>query len=143
MPDHGALVLALVEDVENTGIGGDTGGHGKWFVEGDVAFAINYHDAIEIHFAGPGAPCRDRGECRDNLQRARRGDGLVDEGQLFLVHGVRAHPDAIGVQHHLAVGISIFLAEIFQRHQLVVLDRHLRCFLRNFPFVMPAKAGIQ
>src|SRR6266852_2441303 len=49
---------------------------------------------------------------------ARRGDGLVNESQLSLVHWVRAHPNAAGVQHHLAIGISVFLAEIFQRHQL-------------------------
>ena len=59
---------------------------------------------------------------------ARHGDGLVDEGQFLLVHGIGAHADAIGVQHHLAIAIGVFLAEIFQRHQLIVLDRHCWSF---------------
>ena len=47
-------------------------------------------------------------------------DGLVDVSQFLLVHRVGAHADAIGVQHHLAIGVGVFLAEVFQRHQLVV-----------------------
>src|SRR5882762_8001611 len=84
VPDHGALVPALVENVENAGIGGDVGGHRKRLVEADVALAIDHHQAIEIHFTGPGSPRRDRGKCRHHLQGARRGDGLVDESELLL-----------------------------------------------------------
>ena len=59
------------------------------------------------------------------FKRTRRGDGLVDEGEFLLVHRIGAHADAIGVQHHLAIAVGVFLAEILQRHQLVVLDRHV------------------
>ena len=124
MPDHRALVLALVEHVEHGGIGGDVGGDRQRLVEGDVALAVDHHHAVEIHLAGPGAPGRDGRKRRDHFQRTRRRDGLIDESQFLLVHGVRAHADAIGVQHHLAIAVGVFLAEIFQRHQLVVLDRH-------------------
>src|SRR6266851_8408557 len=56
VPDHRALVLALVEDVEHAGIRGDVGGRGKWLMEGDVALAVHHHHAVEIHLAGPRAP---------------------------------------------------------------------------------------
>ena len=97
---------------------------GKRLVEGDVALAVDHHHAVEIHLAGAGAPGRDRGEGRHHLQRARRGGAFVDEGEFVLVHRIGAHADAIGVEHHLAIGVAVFLAEIFQRHQLVVVDRH-------------------
>ena len=79
-------------------------------MKGDVTFAINYHDAIEIHFAGPGSPCRDRGKCRDNLQGARFGTasalsallasscgGVLDSLSVAgaVAEGLYAHADAI------------------------------------------------
>ncbi len=125
MANDRALVLSLVEDVEHGGVGGDVGSGGKRLVEGDIAFAVHHHHAVQVHLAGPGAPCGNRREGRHHLQRTRRGDGLVDEGQLVFVHRVGAHPDPVGVEHHLAVGIGVFLAEIFQGHQFIVLDRHV------------------
>ncbi len=122
--DHRALVLALVEDVEHARVGGDVGGYRQRLVEGDVAFAIDHHHPVEIHFTGPGAPGRHRRKCRHHLQRTRGGDRLVDERQFLFVHRVGAEPDAMGVQHHFAIGVGVFLAEVLQRHQLVVLDRH-------------------
>ena len=67
-----------------------------------------------------------------------RGRGVkrafVDEGEFLLVHRVGAHADAVGVEHHLAIAIGVFLAEIFQGHQLFVLDRHFG-FSPEFIFV--------
>src|ERR1700728_1451474 len=49
----GALVLALVEGIENGRIGNNVSGDRQRLVEGDVALAVNHHHAVEIHLAGP------------------------------------------------------------------------------------------
>src|SRR6185437_11879751 len=87
MPDYRTLVPALVEYVEHGGIGGDMRRCGERLVKGDVTFAIDHHDAVEIHLAGSGAPGRDRSKGRNHLEGARRGGGLIDEGELPLVQG--------------------------------------------------------
>ena len=79
---------------------------------------------------GPAPHAATEAKVGTTFSGARRGDGLVDEGQFLLVHRIGAHADAIGVQHHLAIGVGVFLAEIFQRHHLVVLDRHFAIFSR-------------
>src|SRR5579859_2727999 len=94
-------------------------------MEGDVALAIDHHHAIEIHLAGARAPGSHRRKGRHDLERTRNRGGFVDEGKLLLVHGIGAHADAVGVEHHLAVAVSKTLIEILQRHQLFVFDRHL------------------
>jgi hypothetical protein len=66
--------------------------------------------------------------------------GFVDEGQFFLVQGIRAHPDPAGVEHHLTVGVGVFLPEVFQGHQLIVHDRHFRRPLPKF-FICHAREG--
>src|SRR6185369_14217058 len=76
--DDGALVLALVEDVEHGRVGRDLRRARKRLVEGDVALAVDYHDAIEIHLAGTGAPRRHRGEGRHHLERPRGEGAFVD-----------------------------------------------------------------
>src|SRR5262249_39478178 len=86
----------------------------------------------EIHLARPRAPCRDGREGRHHLQRARRGAGLVDESKLPLIHGIGAQADAVRIKHHFAIGVAVFLAEVLQRHQLFVVDRH-RWFFSGSP----------
>ena len=141
MPDHRTLVLALVEHREHGGVGGDVGGGGKRLVEGNLTLAVDHHDAVEVHLARPSAPGCDGRKGRHHLQRARRGAGLVDKGELLLVQGIGAQADAIGIEHDFAVAVGVFLAEVLQRHQLVVVDRHFECF--PLALVTPAKAGVQ
>jgi len=141
MTDHRALVLALVVDREHGRVSRDMGRDRERLVEGDVALAIDHHHAIEVHLARPGAPGRDGGKGRHNFQRPRRGAGFVDEGQFFFVHGIGADADAIGVEHHLAIAVGIFLAEVFQRHQLFVFDRHLFVLSRIIYARHPRESG--
>ena len=91
---------------------------------------------------GPAPQAATDAKVGTTFKRPRRGGGLVDEGQLLLVHGIGAHADAIGVQHHLAVGVGILLAEIFQRHQLVVLDRHFSRAPRNLFFFSASRIAL-
>src|SRR5258706_13981208 len=56
VPDHRALVLALVEDVEHAGIGGDAGGRGKGLLGGDVAPTRDHPPARWIFFSRPRPP---------------------------------------------------------------------------------------
>ena len=139
--DHRALVLALVGDRKHGRVRGDVRGRRKRLVKGDVALAVDDHDAVEIHLARPGAPRRDGGKGRHHLQRTRRGAGLVDEGELPLVHGIGAQADAIGVEHHLAIAVAVFLAEVLQRHQLFVFDRHFCLASSRLCSSSPRKRG--
>ena len=74
-----------------------------------------------LRFISPGPAPQAATEAKVGTTFSGRGvgDGLVDEGEFLLVHGIGAHADAVGVEHHLAIAIGVFLAEIFQRHQLV------------------------
>src|SRR6185369_18075201 len=78
VPDHGALVLALIEDVEHGRVGRDPGRARQRLVEGDVTLAVDHHHAVEIHLAGTGAPRRHRGEGRHDLERPRGKGAFVD-----------------------------------------------------------------
>src|SRR5271166_2969824 len=124
VPDHRALVLALVERREHGGVCGNVSGGRQRLVEGDVALAVNHHHAVEIHLAGSRAPGGHGREGRHHLQRPRGGSGLVDEGELLLGHGISAQADAIGIEHHLAIAVAVFLAKVLHGHQLFVFDRH-------------------
>ena len=118
------LSLPLSTGAEDASIGGDLAGDRQRLVEGDVALAVDHHQAVDVHIAGARAPGRHRGEGRHRLERTRDSGLLIDEGEFLLVHRIGAHADAIGVKHHLAIAIGVFLAEVFQRHQFIVLDRH-------------------
>ncbi len=121
---HGALVLALVVDGQDAGIRENLRRHRQRLVEGDVAFAIHHQQAVDAEIAGTGAPGRDRGEGRHHLQRARVEASFVDVRQFPLVHGIGAQTDAIGIEHHLAVGPCIGVALPLQTEDLGILDRH-------------------
>src|SRR6266404_9948279 len=54
----------------------------------------------------------------------------LTKGEFLHVHRIGAKADAVGVEHHVAVGVAVFLAEVLQGHQLFVHDRHC-CFLPN------------
>ena len=49
-----------------------------------------------------------------------------------MIHGIGAEPDAVGVEHHLAVGVSEFLAEVLQAFELFVSGGHVLGFLSGF-----------
>src|SRR5665213_1020652 len=51
----------------------------------------------------------------------------TDREVMLYAVGIGTHADADGIEHHLAIGVGIFLAEVLQRHQRVVLDRHWSC----------------
>ena len=112
------LSLPLSKTSSTVEFGRDLGRTRQRLVEGDVALAVDHHHAVEVDLTGAGAPGYHRGEGRHDLQRTRGEGALVDESEFLLVHRVGAHADAIGIEHHLAVGIGVFLAEIFQGHSV-------------------------
>ena len=85
-----------------------------------------------LRFISPGPAPQAATDAKVGTTFSGRGvsDAFVDEGEFLLVHRIGAHADAVGVEHHLAVGVGVFLAEIFQGHQLFVLDRHFALLSR-------------
>src|SRR5260221_14119943 len=75
VPDHRTLVLALVEDVEHAGIGGDVRGGCQRVLEGDVSLPRHHHEAVWIYFSGAPTPLRARSNKPPHLSRAGRGSG--------------------------------------------------------------------
>src|SRR5260370_3010591 len=70
--DHRTLVLALVEDVEHAGIGGDVGGPCQRPLGRDGARALPPHDPRAIHVPPAPAPTRRPPQRRAPYPMARR-----------------------------------------------------------------------
>jgi hypothetical protein len=79
-----------------------------------------------LRFISPGPAPQAATEAKVGTTFSGRGVKVpsLTKASSFSSMGIGAHADAVGVEHHLAVGIGVFLAEIFQGHQLVVVDRH-------------------
>ena len=94
-----------------------------------------------LRFISPGPAPQAATDAKVGTTFSGRGvsDGFVDEGQFLLVHGIGAHADAVGVEHHFAIGIGVFLAEILQGHQLIVLDRHFVSLPNSFSSRRPSQ----
>ncbi len=86
-----------------------------------------------LRFISPGPAPHAATEAKVGTTFSGRGVGVASltKASSFSSIGSAPMPDAIGVEHHFAIGVGVFLAEIFQRHQLFVLDRHVVCFLSD------------